>query len=190
MNKDPPYRYFLGFRPHESLRVALVAIAKRAGQQLRSRLLHLTLCVVAENEQRDAFLGARVGAALDDQALSSCMVRLGRVHAGPHGALLRTIGRQPDIQDFYRKLLYLLDKRDIAPLRRKSGLRPHVTLGYGPCRFYPFDVALEWMPNELLLIESEVGKSVHHVIASWPLLPPAQGMLCFDTKSQPWPLAV
>ena len=35
--------------------------------------------------------------------------------------------------------------------------------------------------DDLLLIESEVGNSVHRVLARWPLLPPAQGLLPFDS---------
>jgi hypothetical protein len=32
----------------------------------------------------------------------------------------------------------------------------------------------------LLLIESEVGRGVHNVLARWPLLPPSQGSFPFD----------
>jgi len=94
------------------------------------------------------------------------------------------MGRQLEIQDFYRALLACLAERAIFPLHRKSGLHPHVTLGHDPCAFDPFNLPREWVPEELLLIESEVGNSVHIVLARWPLLPPRQGAFAFETPPQ------
>ena len=177
---DPFYRYFLGFRPDPSARDALAAVAQGIGQRSRPQLLHFTLCVIAEVGKPDPFGAARVEAALAGHALSSLPIRLGRVHAGDHGALVRTIGRQEDIQSFYQTLVNLLAARGIAPLHRQTGLHPHVTLGHEPCQFDPFDIAVEWFPQELLLIESEVGNSRHQIVGRWPLLPPAQGILVFE----------
>jgi hypothetical protein len=42
----------------------------------------------------------------------------------------------------------------------------------------------EWIPDELLLIESEVGCGIHNVLARWSLLPPRQGGILFDDASQ------
>lgn len=185
----PCYRYFLGFRPDASLRLILSAVGEEVGQRLRSELLHLTLCVIEEADRPDPFLCRRVGAALADQTLSSFPIRLGRVRGGAHGAVIQTIGRQADIQHFYRMLIGLLARRGIAPRYRKSGLHPHVTLGYAACRFNPFNTVIEWLPSELLLIESEVGNGRHHVVGRWPLLPPPQGSLPFEMPVQPWRLA-
>ena len=175
--RKPFYRYFLGFRPDAWLRATLVALGEEVGQRLQSELLHLTLCVIAEADEPDPFLCRRVGAALADQTLSSVPIRLGRVRGGDHGAVIQTIGNQADVQHFYRVLVGLLARRGIPPLYRKSGLHPHVTLGYAACRFDPFATAIEWLPSELLLIESEVGNGKHRVIGRWPLLPPPQGVL-------------
>lgn len=174
------YRYFLGVRPHPLLRQMLARIAAQAGQRMDPDLFHLTLCVIAQVDERDPFLLPRVRAALADQALCSFRVGLGRVRGGRKGALVRTRGRQDDIQSFYRLLLRLLATRSIAPMHRKSGLHPHITLGHDACAFEPFKIACEWLPDELLLIESEVGHTRHNVIGCWPLLPPRQGLLPFD----------
>jgi RNA 2',3'-cyclic 3'-phosphodiesterase len=174
------YRYFLGFRTDPRLSRTLAAIGAGAGQRVRPGLLHLTLCVIAEVEARDRFLLSRVGAALAGQALHAVRIALGRVVGGPGGAAVRTIGRQDDLQDFYGALVRWLAGRGLAPLHRRSGLHPHVTLGHDPCRFESFNIAIEWLAGDLLLIESEVGRSRHNVLGRWPLLPPRQGLLPFD----------
>ena len=185
----PSFRYFLCFRPDQSSLHALAVAAQTAGQRRPLALLHLTVCVVAESLERDLFQAARLELALAGHALSSVPIRLGRVHGGANGALVRTIGKQDGIQDFYGVLLRLLARRGIVPLYRESGLNPHVTLGYAPCRFDPFDIAVEWLPNELLLIESEVGKGRHNVVTRWPLLPPQQGVLNFTPPSPTIPIS-
>jgi 2'-5' RNA ligase len=173
------YRYFLGFRTDPGLGRSLAAIGAEAGQRVRPELLHLTLCVIAEEGERDRFVLSRVGAALAGRALHAVRIALGRVSGGAGGAAVRTIGRQDDIQDFYGALARWLAGRGLAPLHRTSGLHPHVTLGHDPCLFHSFNVAIEWLPDELLLIESEVGRSRHNLLGRWPLLPPRQGRLPF-----------
>ena len=183
------YRYFLGVRPNPLIRQMLARIAAHAGQEMDPELFHLTLCVIAEVGERDPFLLPRVRAALADQLLCSFRVALGRVRGGRKGAVVRTRGRQDEIQFFYRLLVRLLTTRGIEPMHRKSGLHPHVTLGHVACAFDPHKIALEWFPDELLLIESEVGRTRHNVIGRWPLLPPRQGLLPFDEPAPAWRLA-
>jgi hypothetical protein len=77
-------------------------------------------------------------------------------------------------------LVRLLEACGIEPLHRKSGLHPHVTLGYRACEAELLKIALQCFPAELLLIESEVGLSRHNVLGRWPLLPPRQPLLPFD----------
>lgn len=185
------YRYFLGFRPDAPARRLLAAAGKEAGQagkRVPDELLHFTLCVVRETEgqERDHFVLRRVEAALTGHTPASMPIPLGRVTGGSHGAWVRTIGRQDAIQDFYGALVRLLRARGIEPLHRKSGLRPHVTLGHDRCDFPPFRVEIEWVPGELLLIESEVGLGKHNVLRRWPLLAPAQEVLPFEEG--PFPL--
>lgn len=173
------YRYFVGCRPGPELRRLLGAIGGEVGQQVRLDLLHLTLCVIAEATERDRFLLSRVRAAFAGQVLSSFQVRLGRVRSGRHGATIGGLGRQNEIQDFYTRLTRMLATRSIAPLHRQSGLKAHITLGYDPCRIDSVKRPIEWFPDELLLIESEVGMTRHNVMGHWPLLPPSQGSLPF-----------
>lgn len=180
------YRYFFGFRPGPDLGAWLDRLRDQAGQVariVRSAHFHLTLCVIAELAARDRFLVARAGAALAGHGLRACPFSLGLVRGGDGGAAVHAVGRQDELQDFYRLLLYRLALRGIQPQHRKSGLRPHVTLGYDPCAFDPFTVPREWIPDELLLIESEVGAGIHNVLARWPLPPPRQGLLPLDVTS-------
>lgn len=184
------YRYFVGFRPDTSARRLLAAAGRKAGQDRKrvpDELLHFTLCVVHETptKKRDHFIQRRIEAALAGQALASVPIPFGHVTGGRHGAVVRTIGRQDAIQDFYSALVRLLRARGIEPLHRRSGLRPHVTLGHDRCDFEPFTVEAEWIPSELLLIESEVGLRKHNVLWRWPLLAPAQGRLPFDEEAFP-----
>lgn len=177
------YRYFLAFRPDFALRCWLASLADAAGQQdkrIRGDYFHLTLCVIAELRHRDRFIVSRVHSALGDQ-LSSCRFWLGRLRGGPNGAAVYAMRRQREIQDFYRTLLACLAERAIWPLHRKSGLRPHVTLGHDWCAFEPFEQPRQWSPDALLLIESAVGNGVHTVLGRWPLLPPQQRRFAFET---------
>jgi hypothetical protein len=187
------YRYFLAFRPNLALRCWLESLADAAGQyenRIEADLFHLTLCVIAEFEHRDRFILSRVQSALAGQSLVSCPFWLGRLRGGRNGAAMRAMGRQWEIQAFYRMLLACLAARGILPLHRKSGLRPHVTFGYDPCAVDPFNLPYQWISDELLLIESEVGNGVHHVLARRPLLPPRQGAFAFESASPPPLLAV
>ena len=178
------YRYLFAFAPSPDLRCLLAWLGDVAGQG-RKRIdegrLHLTLCVIAELAFRDRFIVRRVAAAFNRHLPSSCSIRLGIVRGGRKGATIRTIGSQREIQSFYLRLTRLLAELQLSPLHRKSGLRPHITLGYDRCAFEPFKVLWEWVPSELLLIESEVGRGIHNVLRRWPLLPSPQLLLPFDT---------
>lgn len=177
MRQTIGYRYFLGFRPDGPLANSLGALAAHIGQH-RRRLakdkLHLTLCVIAETLVRDPFLLPRVRAALAGAMLSSFTIRLGRICGGTNGAMIRAIGSQAETHAFYARLIALLAARGVAPLHRKSGLRAHITLGYDTVEAAPFTGRHEWVPDELLLIESKIGAGCHRVLDRWPLLPPAQ----------------
>ena len=177
------YRYFLCCRPGAHLYPAFRRLASECGQSDRLDHLHMTLCVIAEQAERDRFLPRRVQAAFLGERLHSFPVNLSRVVAGLHGSEARTFGRQDALQDFYRMVVRRLRTVGIEALHRKSGLRPHVTLGYGARRPGLQRIELEWFPTELLLIESEVGLSRHNMLDRWPLLPPRQGILPFDIVS-------
>lgn len=177
------YRNFLAFLPDPELRFELDGLCDAAGQRdkrIKSEHFHLTLCVISEFTYRDRFIARRLDAAFAHGLSSSCCIHLGKVSVGPAGAAIYTVGRQYEIQDFYRSLLRLLAQQQVLPLHRKSGLHPHVTLGYDPSTFAQFKALWEWIPGELVLIESEVGRGVHNVLRRWPLDPPAQYELPFE----------
>lgn len=173
------YRYFLCIRPPASLLPCFREIGMALDVPVRPDRLHLTLCVVGEGIERDPFLTRRVQRALALAQLRSFCVNLSRTMAGADGAYMRSFGKQPEIQAFFRDLTCLLRASGVEPLYRKSGLHPHVTLAYGKCRVAKLKAAIQWFPDELLLIESELGLSRHNVLASWPLLPPRQPLLPF-----------
>src|SRR3546814_5694968 len=94
--------------------------------------------------------------------------------------LIVTRGQRREICGFYEAAAALLRAAGIAPLHRKAGLRPHITLGYDACAFASFDSAAWWLPEDLLLIESHVGKGRHVVLLRLPLARPAQASFAFD----------
>jgi 2'-5' RNA ligase len=179
MREAAGYRYFIGCRPDARSRAELALAGHKAGQQMRPDLYHLTFCVVAELADRDRSLARRIDQALAPDSLQSVRIPLRRVLGGSSGARAVTRGRQSEIQHLYRTVVSRLALCGLEPLDRKAGFRPHVTLGYQPCRFEPFDLALDWTADELLLIESEVGLAQHHVLRRWPLLPPRQAQFDF-----------
>jgi 2'-5' RNA ligase len=183
MRIQPNFRYFLGVRPDPRCLPQFQQICEGLGLPSRLDLAHLTLCTIAETNARDHFVAGKVRRALRDAELRSFAVNLSRVRAGAAGAYARTFGRQDEIQDFYRTLVRLLRACGIEPLHRKSGLRPHVTLAYGACPTAVLKVAVRWFPSELMLIESEVGRTKHNELARWNLRSPRQRSLPFDEDS-------
>lgn len=180
---DPAFRYLLAFRPEAALRdflVSLQAVAGQGARRVKPGNLHLTLATIAESGSRDRALTPRLKAVLPKADFSSCPIRLGRVAARGRGAEVVTIGRKTELMTFYGRLAVRLQAGGFAPLHRKWGLRPHITLGYDPCDFAPFALAHHWVPHEMVLIESEVGHGIHTVLHRWPLAPPSQGMLPLD----------
>ena len=180
MHAPPDFRYFLGIRPDPQLYPQFQAICDALGLPSRLDLLHMTLCVVAETAERDHFIARRIQKALRGAELHSFPINLRRVRAGLNGAGAHTVGRQDEIQDFYRTLARLLRACGIEPFHRKSGLHPHVTLAYRSCRVDLLEISIRWFPSQLMLIESEVGLTKHNVLAQWALLPPRQLELPFD----------
>jgi 2'-5' RNA ligase len=188
MREPNSYRYLLASRPGPALQSELVGLRPAAGQVnslVAAELLHLTWCVLAETPARDRFILPRVTAALANHAFASGPLWLGRVRGSEGGAAVYSRGRNPEVLALYRAFAAALASRGLHPMHRTSGFDPHLTLGYDPCAFDPFLILHEWIPSEVLLIESEVGNGVHNVLARWPLLPPRQGVFPFDPPPVP-----
>jgi 2'-5' RNA ligase len=178
MRRASAFRYFLCFLPDEPVRDAIASIHRLTGQgenRVPVERSHLSLCVFGAPPERDPFVARRVEAALAGLELPSCVIRLGRVRGGPSGATLFTRGSKRELTALRRGLLERLAARGVVPELEKSN--PHVTLGYDPFRGSAFGMRLEWIPREVVLIESEHGLGRHNSLARWPLLPPVQGLL-------------
>ena len=183
MRKAELYRYFLCFLPDEAVQTEIALPHAWAGQgdkRVTVARSHLSLCVFGAPAERDPSLAPRVDAALAGLQLRSCVVRLGRVRGGPDGATLYTISRKRELTALRRVLLARLAEHGLVPELEKPN--PHITLGDDPFDGPGFDISLEWIPREIVLIESEHGLTRHNPLGRWPLLQPEQGILPFGEQ--------
>lgn len=185
---DPTFRYFLGFQVAADRAGWLARRLPPTGDMfahLKPHLYHLTLCTIAETMLPQPFLRQRVAAALDAGLPAAAAIPFGRIVARDMGAELITMGGVGAIRALYETIVARLAAQDIEPLHRKSGLRPHITLGYGACAFAPVPLAWTWTPHNLVLVESHIGHRRHRVLQSWMLPPPAQGLFDFMADELP-----
>jgi hypothetical protein len=189
---DPMFRYFLGFQVAADragwLARQLPAVSCDLFAGLKPQLYHLTLCTIAEAMEQQPFLRQRVAAAFASGLPAASHIPFGRIKSREVGAELTTVGSVGGIRHLYEGIVALLETQGIEPMHRKSGLRPHITLGYGACDFDPVPMAWRWTPRELALIESHVGHRRHRVLQSWSLLPPAQSAFAFMEDELPPPM--
>ena len=188
----PMFRYFLGFQVAADragwLARQLPQVSGGLFAGLKPQLYHLTLCTIAETPAPHPFLRQRVARAFDAGLPAAAPIRFGRTLSRNAGAELVTTGGIDEARRLYEAVVARLAPHDITPLHRKSGLRPHITLGYGACDFPAVPVTWTWIPRELALIESHVGHRRHRVLQSWTLAPPAQAMFDFMADDLPPPL--
>lgn len=189
---DPMFRYFLGFQVNADragwLARQLPPVSGDLFAGLKPQLYHLTLCTIAETIEPQPFLRGQVAKALDAGLPAAAPIPFGRIVARGAGAELITAGSIGAIRQTYDAIIAHLAMQGIEPMHRKSGLRPHITLGYGTCEFDPVPIAWNWAPQGLVLIESHIGHRRHRVLQSWTLAPPAQGSFGFMADELPVPL--
>ncbi|KTE05656.1 hypothetical protein ATE71_17860 [Sphingopyxis sp. H115] len=189
---DPMFRYFLGFQVAADragwLARQLPPVSGDLFAGLKPQNYHLTLCTIAETAEAQPFLRSRVAAAFASGLPAASHIPFGRIMSRDSGAELTTVGSIGGVRHLYDRIVALLGAQGIEPMHRKSGLRPHITLGYGACDFDPVPAAWNWAPRELALIESHVGHRRHRVLQRWPLLPPPQGAFAFMEDEMPPPL--
>lgn len=190
---DPMFRYFLGFQVAADragwLARQLPPVAGDLFAGLKPQLYHLTLCTIAETDEAQPFLRAQVAKALDTDLPAASPIPFARIIPREGGgAELVTIGRVAAIRQAYDAIVARLAAQGIDPMQPKSGLRPHITLGYGTCDFDPVPVAWSWTPRDLVLIESHVGHRRHRVLQRWTLAAPAQASFDFMADELPAPL--
>ena len=189
---DPMFRYFLGFQLAADragwLARQLPPVSGDLFAGLKPQNYHLTLCTIDETSVPHPFLRQRVASAFEDGLPATASIPFGRIVSRDAGAELVTVGSIAPIRQLYDDLVARLAPHGIAPWYRQSGLRPHITLGYGRHAFDPVPVAWNWTPRELVLIESHVGHSRHRVLQRWQLPTPAQGAFDFMDDALPPPL--
>ena len=189
---DPMFRYFLGFQVSADragwLARQLPPVSGDLFAGLKPQLYHLTLCTIAETIEPQPFLRGQVAKAFDAGLPAAASIPFGRIVSRGVGAELITAGSIAAIRQTYDTIVARLAAQDIEPMHRKSGLRPHITLGYGTCEFAPVPIAWNWAPQGLVLIESHIGHRRHRVLHSWTLEPPAQGSFGFMEDELPAPL--
>ena len=177
------FRYFLGFQvPIDRagwLARQLPAAPADLFAGLKPQNYHLTLCTIAETEAPQPFLRQRIARAFDPWLPAAAAIPFGRIVAREAGAELVTAGGIAAIRSLYDDIVALLGPHGIEPMHRKSGLRLHVTLGYGRCDFAPLPTLWHWTPRVLVLIESHVGHRRHRVLQDWTLDPPPQAAFAF-----------
>ena len=189
---DPMFRYFLGFQVNADragwLARQLPPVSGDLFAGLKPQLYHLTLCTIAETIEPQPFLRSQVAKAFAPGLPAAAAIPFGRIVARGAGAELITAGSTGAIRQTYDAIVARLTAQRIEPMHRKSGLRPHITLGYGTCEFDPVPIAWNWAPQDLVLIESHIGHRRHRVLQSWTLEPPAQGSFGFMADELPAPL--
>ena len=189
---DPMFRYFLGFQVSADragwLARQLPPVSGDLFAGLKPQLYHLTLCTIAETIEPQPFLRGQVAKAFTPGLPAAAPIPFGRIVSRGAGAELITVGSTCAIRQTYDAIVARLAAQRIEPMHRKSGLRPHITLGYGTCEFDPVPIAWNWAPQDLVLIESHIGHRRHRVLQSWTLEPPAQGSFGFMADELPAPL--
>ncbi len=189
---NPIFRYFLGFQVSADragwLARRLPPVSGDLFAGLKPQLYHLTLCTIVETAEPQPFLRGQVAKAFDAGLPAAAPIPFGRIVSGGAGAELIAAGRIGAIRQTYEAIAARLAAQRIEPMHRKSGLRPHITLGYGTCEFDPVPIAWNWAPRGLVLIESHIGHRRHRVLQSWTLAPPAQGSFGFMADELPAPL--
>ena len=189
---SPMFRYFLGFQLAADragwLARQLPPVSGDLFAGLKPQNYHLTLCTIDETVVSHPFLRQRVANAFEAGLPAAAVIPFGRIVSRDAGAELVTAGNIAAVRQLYEGLVALLAPHGIAPWYRQSGLRPHITLGYGRHAFDPVPVAWNWTPRDLVLIESHVGHSRHRVLQRWQLPAPAQGAFDFMDDALPAPL--
>lgn len=188
----PMFRYFLGFQvPADRagwLARQLPPVSGDLFAGLKPQNYHLTLCTIAETQAQHPFLRQRVAEAFAAGLPAASAIPFGRIVNKGLGTELVAAGSVAGVRGLYEAIVALLAPHGIEPWYRESGLRPHVTLGYGRHAFDPVPLAWNWIPRELALIESHVGHSRHRVLQRWTLDAPVQGMFDFMEDTLPPPL--
>lgn len=175
-------RYFLALRPDRRAATA-IGRARDAVGPFRAVVtddrLHTTIGILAEVPHQDERVAACAKRALGNHLFEAFPFALRRLVLDEGIGMLLPAGRQAGIRSLQRGLFERFGGYGIE-LKNPKNFRPHVTLGYGPCARDRRDIRpIGWFADQIVLIESWVGRGIHRTLDCWPLLPPAQGQFDF-----------
>lgn len=165
----------------DAARRRLMAAHRLSGSVVESDRLHVTLHWLGDHDDVvPPDLLRRARAAGRHVRMAPFMVGFDRIggFGGDGGGLMLGGGAAlRPLRRLQRELAAAMEAVDVGDYIRRR-FRPHVTLLYGN-RAVPSEpiAAIRWEVNELVLIESVVGKHVHIDLDRWPLASP---QLSFD----------
>lgn len=169
-----------GLQAHE-------ALAARVGRPLPAKgvvaieRLHVTLQPVGTHvgDVAPALLAAAMRAAdgIDLAPFELVFDRLGTLDGSPGGLALTSGADMAALRKLQRALAAGMTDAGLGAHVRSS-FRPHVSLLYAEQYFAREAIApIRWQVDELVLIDSHLGRASHGVLARWPL---RSGQLGFD----------
>ncbi len=147
---------------------ALITALPRNDPKRGPELLHVTLMLLFDlHNAPPAWLPAVV-AALDSFDAAPFPLSFDRIE-NRKAVTLRTRDPLPEARAFQQALVrHLLAAH--APMMLGTTPEPHVTINYAGDRLNAQKIsALGWTVDEILLVESVVGKTTHVVHGRWPL---------------------
>lgn len=171
--REPNFRrYFIALRPPRPV-AREIGVWRDSflfgGRGVDDERLHLTLFMLGDFDRAPTALLARVEETLAAAALPACRIVLDLLTGGAGSALLAPSETLRGLKRLHGALAQVLVENDVspAPWWRFS---PHVTLLYdhnysGHCPIDP----ISWTADELVLVESLVGRSRHIVRGAWSL---------------------
>lgn len=145
------------------------------GAAIRPDRLHITLIHVGD--YANALPGSVVesvrqaAAALAASAFDITLDRVSSFSGAPgkHPHVLLGDRGVEALKAFRSDLLTAVVRHGVKPLSRQE-FNPHVTLTYGDQRLPERPIRpISWRPTEFVLIHSEVGRSIYHMLGRWPL---------------------
>lgn len=172
--REHGYRYFLAFRPPQHLVGTIAEMRDRITPQfpVEDHRLHVTVKGIAMLNAPDQRIATLIDAALGEANLPAIPLGFNRLESNEVAARLEIRGGPDPLVDCRAAL-----SRHAAtvglPLSYRAPQRSHLTLGYGLSatenRAIP---PVDWLADELVLIESWHGRHIHRVLGSWRLHPP------------------
>lgn len=147
---------------------ALITALPRNDPKRGPELLHVTLMLLFDQHNAPPAWLPAVLAAIDSLAEPPFALSFDRIE-NRKAVTLRTRDPLAQARAFQQALVrHLLEHK--APMMLGTTPEPHVTINYAGDRLGAQKIApIGWTVDEILLVESVVGKTTHVVHGRWPL---------------------